>query len=193
MDLVGVKINHQGMTRRCFVLSFGSDHGIGVLCSGRSPNSLRAQHVDVQKENHGGRRTRPGKRPSASRKGFILTAELLLVLPLVILIVFALLELGLLLHGKQKLATAGHEGVRIAALTGNPEAVHRVVMQVLGLQTADDLALDIITPSGLSESRSGDMIEVVVGLKSKQLSGLALNLLGLGEQMSFVRSVMRRE
>ena len=66
-------------------------------------------------------------------------------------------------------------------------------MQVLGLQTADDLALDIITPSGLSESRSGDMIEVVVGLKSKQLSGLALNLLGLGEQMSFVRSVMRRE
>jgi len=128
-----------------------------------------------------------------SRKGFVLTVELLLILPILLLAVVALLELGVILHGKQKLITASQEGARVASITGNADEVHRVVLQVLKLQDPSDFAMDIITPLGLTESRSGDMVVVVIGVRNRELSLFASNLLGLGNQLSYSRSAMRRE
>jgi TadE-like protein len=128
-----------------------------------------------------------------TRRGSILTAELLLILPIVALLLAGMLELGTMLHGKQKLAAACREGARAASIAGDPAEVNRVVQLALGLDASAGLTVEVTAENGSELARPGEMVLVTVGLPVNQISFFAPNFFGLGSQMVYSQAAMRRE
>jgi Flp pilus assembly protein TadG len=68
---------------------------------------------------------RAGGKPASrnnSRKGAVLSVELVMVLPILLFVLLAFIEFGLMLMSQQGLAAASSLGARQAALTGATEA-----------------------------------------------------------------------
>ena len=127
------------------------------------------------------------------RRGFILTAELVFVLPLVILVVSGLVELGALLHGQHRLSVACWEGARVASISNDPALVNRMVMDVLGIHSTEDVSVDLITAHGLQQTLPGERIQIVVGVKLGCFSLMTTNLFGLSNTRVFCETVTVRE
>ncbi len=87
-------------------------------------------------------RSRIHKAVHAKRSG-VMTLELVLVLPIVLLVLFAVAEFGLLFSARQSLVAASRAGARIGSLSGaTAEDVERVVREQLDPGLCADLAVE---------------------------------------------------
>lgn len=127
------------------------------------------------------------------RRGSILSAELLFILPILLLMALGLLELGSILHGRQRLAAACREGARMASISGDPAEAEHVVRLVLGPDPRSGLVVEVSSEHGPGMARPGEIFSVVVGLPCHEVGLFASDLFGMGNQMLYSQAVMRRE
>ena len=71
-------------------------------------------------------------RVRAGRRRGTVALELLFVLPVLLLVVLAIIELSLLLGAEHRLTAASREGARVAALGGGPQEIEQAVRLHLG-------------------------------------------------------------
>jgi len=128
-------------------------------------------------------RSRTGAVPRRRRRvGAILSVELMLVLPILLIGFLALLEISLLLVGEAKLAAASREGARVAAMGGNDGDVLGAVSNVLGPNLSTQVDLTKLVTYPLSTWNTGDPVQVAVCVQG---NALAPNFLaGLGFDLS---------
>ena len=83
-------------------------------------------------------------KPLRARRSGVMTLELVLVLPIVALILFAVVEFSLLFSARQSLVAASRSGARIGSLSGaTAEDVERAVREQLDPCVCADLAVDV--------------------------------------------------
>lgn len=100
------------------------------------------------------------------RRGAALT-EFALVLPLLVLLVFATIETCSMIYLEQSLKVAAYEGTRIALVPGTSAGnVTAAVNQVLEDRHVDKATVTI-TPSNYSTASSGTYIRVTVAAPAK--------------------------
>lgn len=126
------------------------------------------------------------------RRGFVISAELVILLPLVFALVLAVIEFSLLELGRQRVMAAARAGARVAAMPGAT------------YQDIDQAVAFAMSSAPLSEARrvrvsqgeySGDPVIVYVAVPMKAASPDLLGLIGfgLGRRMLIGSSVMRKE
>src|SRR4051812_14860442 len=110
---------------------------------------------------------RRGKAPSLARRrvGAVQATELLLVVPILLAIVFALVEYAMILSVGQQLAVASREGARVAAQGGTAQEVETAARNVLGSGTVNQHA---VVDSQLT-SVSGDPVTVTVHVENASI------------------------
>jgi len=100
------------------------------------------------------------------RRSGMLSAELIMVLPILAILLFGLFEFSLLFSARGELSEAARIGARKAALPGvTPEAVEAEVRRVLPprLQTSMELTVD-------QGQRSGDVVTVAIAVDMNSAS-----------------------
>jgi Flp pilus assembly protein TadG len=129
-------------------------------------------------------------------RGGTAAIELLLVLPLLLVIILAMVQFGMLLAAQQQLQLASREGARVAALGGNQADVEYAARLVLGQGTLSQATITtVLTDTNGVPLPSGAAVVVAVSLSTKaavpnfvKWSGLVL----AGEIISG-RTVLRKE
>jgi hypothetical protein len=124
--------------------------------------------------------------------------ELLLVLPILLIVVFACIEMSMLVVAEQRLAEASREGARVAALGGGYDDVVECVRTTLGggrfadvEVVAPQLADDHGRPLPAHElPASGTPLVVITKVKSRDVVPGFLNL---GGEILAARTIMRKE
>lgn len=97
---------------------------------------------------------------SHPRKGAILTMELILVLPLFLLLLFAIVEFSLLTSAQQRISDAARVGVRKICVANATEAtVCREVLHSLGPSLAANATINITRPP-----RQGEIANVRIAV-----------------------------
>jgi Flp pilus assembly protein TadG len=122
--------------------------------------------------------------------------ELLFVLPVLLVLLLAMIQLSLLLVTEQQLQTASREGARVAAVGGDQSAVEMVVRRTLGsgrLQAAQVQAF--LTDDTGQPLAAGDPVVVVVALRAGAAVPDLMPFLGLstGQQLLVGRTVLSKE
>ncbi len=115
------------------------------------------------------------QRRSNSRSG-LMSLELVVVLPLVVLVLFATCEFALLFQGRQSLVTASRTGARVASMAG---ATYWDVEDAVRLQLAGSFGDDLTVEAELGE-RSGDAVWVRLSAPMRAASPDLLKMIGLG-------------
>src|SRR5262245_39762343 len=123
-----------------------------------------------------GQREEKATRAKAKRKGFILSAEFLFVLPILIILVLAMTEYAFLLTGETRLSLASREGAKAAALGGNNGDVLKAINFVLGDQVSALLQYEVTYPQGTSNT--GDPVTVEVTVPGSALAPNFLRIIG---------------
>jgi hypothetical protein len=120
----------------------------------------------------------------------------LFLLPILLLVLLAGVELGAITSAGQKLSAASAHGARIAAQGGDEADVERAVRRALG---SGKLSRAKVIPMLRDEHgnllESGDSVEVRVEIPAREASMDLLGSIGFrlqGENLS-ARSVMRKE
>jgi len=120
----------------------------------------------------------------SERRGAVLTFELLLILPIVLALCLAVVELSMLWYGNQRLALASRDACRVATLPGSTDNdVRQTVLQSLlghrlstvvkveiqrGLVAGDPVGVRLIAPM---QAASPDLLAIVgFSLADRQLS-----------------------
>ncbi len=132
-----------------------------------------------------------GHRRSQSKHSGMLSLELVLVLPLIALVLFAVCEFGLLFSGRQSLVAASRAGARIASLAGaTEEDVNRAVEEHVDPVLWQDLNID----SQVGRN-SGDLVVVTLRLPMTSVSPDLLKFVGLSlrDQDLVAETVMCKE
>jgi len=135
---------------------------------------------------------RAANRRRRNRQGAILTMELLLVLPIVVGLLFAIVEFGLLWQANSQIKLASEAGCRVASLPGSDaEAVQAAIDAALvhsKLIAARRVAID-------GGQWSGEPVSVEIRLAMREAAPDLLAFLGfgLGEQELIARTVLRKE
>lgn len=113
--------------------------------------------------------------PPSRRSSGQSSIELALFLPLFLLILLGMVELGHAWHGANKAAQAAHEGAEYARRlrTADVGGVEAVVTQVAG-----PLAVSSIATSGSSTALAGTLVTVTVAMDLPLLTGTFLTLFG---------------
>jgi len=130
-----------------------------------------------------------------SRRGS-LTVELLLLLPVLILIVLAAIELSQMVSVNQRLQAASEQAARAASQGADSEEIARVARQVLGKGA---LANAEIKAKWLDDHGrplpSGELVEVVVSIPAKKAVPDFLRVVGFGLANKTLsgRTAMRKE
>ena len=136
-------------------------------------------------------RTR-NKPQAPPRRGAVLTAEMLLVIPLVFALILAVVEFGMLWSGNQKLAAAARAGCRVATLPGSTQAeVEQTVRVALSHQyLAQSAQINV-----LWGQNTGDPVVVEVRAPMTAASPDMLGIIGfsLGSRELVSQAVMRQE
>ena len=125
-------------------------------------------------------------RQSSARRG-VLTIEMLLTLPILLLAGLSLVQFSLLLLGSQAISAAAHSGVRQAALPGATiGSVRRSVDNALeGWSFKKNTQLLIfvndqpVSKFPLDQARTGDKVSVTVRVGAAQVAPNALSLVGI--------------
>src|SRR3954469_14916832 len=76
-----------------------------------------------------------GIRRDSGDRGAV-AVEFALVLPVLLLVIFGIIDFGRMLYAKITLAEAAHEGARAAALVGQSAGASQVAKSVTGLDTS---------------------------------------------------------
>lgn len=151
------------------------------------------------------RRPNPSQGRNRDRRGTA-TAEMAVVLPLLVLITFGIAELGWYLHLAQVVHNAARQGARAAvrAENSNPEVVSAVqttlsndvglassavTVQITRLTAAGD---EMYQVQSLDENEDGEPVRVTVTVQYNRL-GTLTNMLGLQGGSLSSSAVMQRQ
>lgn len=134
-----------------------------------------------------------------SRRG-ILTFELLLILPILLIVVLAAVQFSLTLQARQQLVAASREGCRVAALGGDLGEVERTVRKTLGSGRLADADIELTDeagaaiPAGMSVP-SGESVSVWLRLPTVHVVPDLLRFMGysIKNDELVARTLMRRE
>lgn len=96
--------------------------------------------------------------PEPSREGGQATLEAALTLPIVLIALLLIVQVGIVVRDVLALTQAAREAVRAAAVTGDDDAAREAVRRSAGPLDADAIELSISPPS--SQRRTGDAIDV---------------------------------
>jgi hypothetical protein len=109
------------------------------------------------------RATKAGEQlPARSDRGAIL-AEFALVMPVLLVILFGIIEFGLAFSRSQSIASAAREAGRLASLSSTTTAdVSSRVDATLGTMTFDAPPTVTVTPAGGCAGREGESVTVLV-------------------------------
>jgi hypothetical protein len=122
--------------------------------------------------------------------------ELLLVLPVLLVLVLAMVEIGMIFGARERLTAACRDGVRVAALGGNEWDVENAVRLHLGDSALNDALIEMsirnprgrLLPSGAP---------VYVGVKAPAVLAAPdlLSMIGFSiqDEVIEVHAVMRKE
>ena len=124
------------------------------------------------------------------RKG-LLSMELVFVLPVVLIVLFGLIELSLLFSARQTLVAASRSGARTAALAG---ATFDDVKQTIQAQVTGTLCDQLTIDVDLGQ-RSGDPVFVVLSVPMRIASPDLLRFVGFGldDRELVAETVMSKE
>ena len=146
---------------------------------------------------------RPARR--RNRRGMLLSFELVIMLPVMLLIVLAIVEFSLLLMSAQGISMAAHRATREAALPGADyasveDAVKDALRGYVWKDEAEVVAYvnhtrDVGGSSAVKNAITGDEIMVVVTVPANKAAPDILAFIGLSTSHSEVRTsfVTRRE
>ena len=110
------------------------------------------------------------------RRSGVMTMELVLVLPLLLLVLFGVGEFSMLISARQSMVAASRDGARVASMAGATSGdVERVVRERLGDSFGDDLVIDLDLGR-----RSGDSVVVTLRLPMRCASPDLLRIVGIG-------------
>ena len=112
---------------------------------------------------------------SAEKRSGMLSLELVLVLPLIATILFAVCEFGLLFSGRQSLVAASRAAARVATLAG---ATQDDVAQTVQDQLEPELCQELRIDAELGR-HSGDLVVVTLSLPMTSVSPDLLRFIGL--------------
>ena len=88
----------------------------------------------------------------ATRRGAILTMELVLVLPVFMLLLFAIVEFSLLSSAQNRITEAAQTGVRQLCITNkSPDDIRESVKRQLGPKLASQMKVDVVSPADAGE------------------------------------------
>jgi Flp pilus assembly protein TadG len=149
------------------------------------------------------RRIRPRHRTALARRG-VLTVELMLTLPILLLVVLATIEFGILLVSTQAVNAAAAVGAREATLpSATPESVAAAVEKALHgwkfLSSLDPIKIEVNgEPEAtipLADATTGDSVAVTVCVNSAAAAPNLLKFIGLtlDGQKTCSTIVMRKE
>lgn len=92
------------------------------------------------------------------RRGAILTMELVLVLPMFLLLLFAIVEFSMLMSARSRVADAAKAGVRrICIANASADIVRADVTELLGPTLSQNVAIDVQIPE-----RAGEVANVQI-------------------------------
>jgi len=110
---------------------------------------------------------RSRKTTSSARKGSA-AIELLFVLPLLLLILTAMVQVGMLMAAQQQLQLASREGARVAALGGNKVDVENAAKLVLSNGALSQATIiSVLTDNNNKPLPSGAAVSVEVSVATK--------------------------
>jgi Flp pilus assembly protein TadG len=115
--------------------------------------------------------------PTKLRAG-LFSVELILVLPLLLLAVFALVEFSLLLAAERKLAEVSGVVARTGSLGGTDEEMTAVMKSALGPSLAEKAELKVV-PAAASDRVQGAPLEVTVSYPARYAGPNVLRSLGI--------------
>jgi Flp pilus assembly protein TadG len=121
---------------------------------------------------------------------------LLLTLPILLTLLFGMIEVSQFLVARQQLVVAGREGARVSALGGGRQEVQQAVMQFLGAGSLSGSGLQILLTDETGQTiPSGDPVEVDLSLPAAQAVPDLLGFVGfsLKDKYIVVRTIMKKE
>ena len=156
-------------------------HRTTVCIPDTSVNMLRYDHFRSRTRRH-----RVTVRSRRLRSG-VLTLEMILTLPILLVVGLAIVQFSMMLMGSQAVSAAAHAGVRAAALPGSSNAsvvatVHRAlesrsfqndVNVLILVNDKTELAKPLITAT------TGDKVSVTVSVNATKVAPNALRLIGI--------------
>jgi Flp pilus assembly protein TadG len=134
-------------------------------------------------------------RPSAhrsQRRGAVLTLEMLLIVPIVLALCLAVVELSMLWAGNQRLALASRAACRVATLPGSTDdEVRKAVLQALDGHRLNTVVQVEIKRGAVAGDPVG--VRLVAPMQAAAPDLLALVGFTLADRQFSVVSVMRQE
>ena len=119
------------------------------------------------------------RRPNPTKRaGFVSSAEVLFVLPVLLLIVFALVELSLLLAAERKLAEVSGVVARTGSLGGTTEDMEAVMKSAAGEKWKDQVVLKV-APENPKDRIQGRQLDVTVTLPARYAGPNLLRSIGI--------------
>jgi Flp pilus assembly protein TadG len=100
------------------------------------------------------------RRDGSRREGALLSTELLLLLPILLIFLLALVEITFLIVIEARLASAAREGVRVAARGGDSGDIEAAIALIFGNPATSQVTFTVTFPSGTDNT--GDPVQVVV-------------------------------
>jgi len=117
-------------------------------------------------------------RPSPTKRAGLFSVELIFVLPILLLVVFALVELSLLLAAERKLTEVSAVVARTGSLGGTDAEMTAVMKAALGPKWADNAELKV-SPTHADDRLQGTTLEVTVSLPAKYAGPNLLRSIGI--------------
>jgi hypothetical protein len=100
------------------------------------------------------------RRPIARRQGVLLSTELLLLLPILLIFFVAIVEITFLIVIEARLASAAREGVRVAARGGDSGDIEAAIALIFGDPSKSQVTFTVNFPNGTNNT--GDPVQVIV-------------------------------
>lgn len=129
------------------------------------------------------------------RKG-IISLELLMVLPILLIIILAMVEFSMIFVARQQLTAASREGARVASIGGSAIEIENAVKVFLGTGTLSQATVtSVITDTKGNPLPSGEPVQVVVSLPTSLAVPNLLAPFGfsIANDIIHARTIMRKE
>ncbi len=131
-------------------------------------------------------------RKRRGRRGFVISAELVILMPLVFALAMAAIEFSLLEVGRQRVMAAARAGARVAAMPGATlQDIDQAV--AFSMSSAPLAAARQIAVSQGNYTGDPVIIKVAVPMKAASPDLLGIIGFGLGKRVLVATSVMRKE
>ncbi len=136
-----------------------------------------------------------GRQGCRNRLGAILSVELLILLPIVLILIGAVVEFGMLMSARTRVLNAAREAARIASLGGDHAEIASAVQLVLGEQLGKRARVFIDSALLDGTVERGDPVSVKVSVPSELAAPNLLRWIGIDRRGQMLESTaaMRRE